>query len=72
MADPLMWRDAQEIGIELYEAHEDVNPLSVSFVKLHKWVTELDGFADDPKTSNEKTLEAIQMIWLDEWKVDNE
>ncbi len=72
MAEQLMWRDAQEIGIQLYEAHEDVNPLSVSFVQLHKWVTELDGFADDPKASNEKTLEAIQMIWLDEWKVDNE
>ena len=27
---------------------------------------ELGGFDDDPKRSNEKILEAIQMIWLDE------
>ena len=72
MAEQLMWADAQEIGIQLYDEHEDVDPLSVSFVQLHKWVTELTGFADDPKASGEKSLEAIQMIWLDEWKVDNE
>ncbi len=72
MAEQLMWRDAQEIGIRLYEEHEDVDPLTVSFVQLHKWVTELDGFSDDPKGSSEKTLESIQMVWLEEWKVDNE
>jgi len=41
-------------------------------VQMHKWILELDGFVGDPKSSNEKTLEAIQMAWLDEWKVDNE
>ena len=28
----------------------------------------LDGFDDDPKTSNEAKLEAIQMAWHEEWK----
>ncbi len=70
--EKLTWGDAGEIGYQLLENHEDVNPLSVSFVQMHKMVTELDGFADDPKASNEKTLEAIQMAWLEEWKVDNE
>jgi len=28
----------------------------------------LDGFDDDPKTSNEPKLEAIQMAWLDEYQ----
>jgi FeS assembly protein IscX len=31
-------------------------------------VTELPGFADDAKASNEKILEAIQMAWLDEYR----
>jgi FeS assembly protein IscX len=38
----------------------------VRFTDLHRWVTELDGFAGDPKRSNEQILEAIQMAWLDE------
>jgi FeS assembly protein IscX len=29
---------------------------------------ELDGFSDDPKNSNEKKLEAIQMAWYEEWQ----
>jgi FeS assembly protein IscX len=29
-------------------------------------VVELEGFADDPKASNEGILEKIQMAWLDE------
>ena len=72
MAEKLTWGDAGEIGFQLYETHEDTHPLSVTFVQMHKWVTELPGFDDDPKASAEKTLEAIQMAWYDEWKVDNE
>jgi FeS assembly protein IscX len=33
---------------------------------LHRWVTELPDFDDDPQRSNEKILEAIQMAWIDE------
>jgi FeS assembly protein IscX len=32
---------------------------------LHAWVCALPDFQDDPKKSNEKVLEAIQMAWLD-------
>jgi len=31
-------------------------------------VLALDGFDDDPKTSNEPKLEAIQMAWHEEWQ----
>jgi Cu+-exporting ATPase len=31
-------------------------------------VLAIDGFDDDPKTSNEPKLEAIQMAWLDEYQ----
>lgn len=65
-ADPLSWSDAFEIGYRLSEAHPGVDPLTVRFTDLHRWVTELEGFEDDPKKSNEGILEAIQMAWLDE------
>jgi FeS assembly protein IscX len=64
--DSLGWKDVHEIGFRLSEAHADVDPLSVRFTDLHRWVTELEGFEDDPLASNEKVLEAIQMAWLDE------
>jgi FeS assembly protein IscX len=60
------WTDVNEIAWRLAEAHPDVDPLSVRFTDLHRWVTALDGFAGDPKRSNEKILEAIQMAWIDE------
>ena len=62
------WRDAEEIGIALRERHPDVDPLTVRFTDLHRWVTELAGFGDDPGASNEKLLEAIQMAWLEEYR----
>ena len=62
------WRDAEDIGIALSERHPDVDPLTVRFTDLHRFVTELAGFSDDPKASNEKILEAIQMAWLDEYQ----
>jgi FeS assembly protein IscX len=62
----MRWTDAREIAIALAETHPGVAPLSVRFTDLHRWVTELPGFADDPTRSSEKALEAIQMAWLDE------
>ena len=46
----------------------DVDPLTVRFTDLHKWVTELEDFGDDPKSSTESALEKIQMAWLDEYR----
>jgi len=65
-ASKIDWSDVREIAIRLAEAHPDVDPLTVRFTDLHRFITELDGFADDPKASNESTLEKIQMAWLDE------
>ena len=62
------WDDAEEIGIQLAEKLPDKDPLTVRFTDLHKWVTELPGFAGDPAASNEGKLEAIQMAWLEEYK----
>lgn len=62
----LSWTDTLDIAIELEEIHSDVNPQYVRFTDLHRWVCELDDFADDPAGSNEKILEAIQMAWIEE------
>jgi len=68
MAQELTWDDAEGIALALLDKFPDTDPLSVRFTDLHKWVTELEGFADDPKGSNEGKLEQIQMAWLEERK----
>jgi len=45
-----------------------LNPLSVRFTDMHKWIQDLEGFSGKPEDSNEKKLEAIQMAWYEEWK----
>ena len=67
----LTWTDSEDIGIMLYETNPDLDPLQVRFTDLHRMVTELDDFEDDPAASNEAKLEAIQMAWYEEWK-DNQ
>ncbi|HVI86662.1 MAG TPA: Fe-S cluster assembly protein IscX [Dongiaceae bacterium] len=66
MAKQLHWTDITDIAIELEDAHPDADVVNLRFTDLWKWVQELPNFADDPKKSNEKILEAIQMAWLDE------
>lgn len=68
MARGLMWTDSEEIGAALHEKMPDVDPLEVRFTNLREWVIALDQFKDDPKESNEKRLEAIQMAWLDQYQ----
>jgi FeS assembly protein IscX len=63
MPKQLSWSDAEDIGILLAEAHPEVDPLSVRFTDLHKYVVALPDFKDDPAKSNEPKLEAIQMAW---------
>ena len=60
------WDDPEEIGIQLADKFPNIDPLSVRFTDLHKWITELAGFTGDAKLSSEGKLEAIQMAWLEE------
>jgi len=62
----MKWTDTIDIAIALSEKHADVDPQYIRFTDLHRWVTELGEFDDDPSRSNEKILEAIQMAWIDE------
>jgi len=62
----MKWTDSLDIAIALSEAHPGVDPLTVRFTDLFKWVQELDDFDDDAERCGEKILEAIQMAWIDE------
>jgi len=62
----MKWTDTRDIAIALADEHPDVDPARVNFVDLRNWVVALDGFADDPKRSGEKILEAIQQAWIEE------
>ena len=62
----MKWTDVTDIAIALTEAHPDVDPRTIRFTDLHRWVMALPGFADEPGHSGEKILEAIQAAWIDE------
>ena len=62
----LTWNTLEDIALALYEKFPEQDPATIRFTDLHKWITELDGFDDDPKKSNEAKLEAIQMAWIEE------
>ncbi len=64
----LSWEDAEDIGLALYEKHPTVDPITVRFTDLHKFVMELEDFDDEPTRSNEGKLERIQMAWYDEYQ----
>jgi len=72
MATEFSWESAEDLGLALADKFPDQNPLEVRFTDLHKMVTGLVGFADDPKKSNEGKLEAIQMAWYEEWESRND
>ncbi len=62
----MKWTDTHQIAQELAERFPEVDPKTIRFTDLHRWVCELPGFSDDPKRSGEKILEAIQMAWIEE------
>ena len=71
MPREIHWSDAEEIGIQLQEKYPELDPLTVRFTDLHRYVTKLAGFADNPAQSNEAKLEAIQMAWHNEFEDAN-
>ena len=68
MPQKLTWKDTDEIAYSLLDNNPDVDPLKLSFPKLHKLITELEDFGDDPDKSSESILESIQMAWYEEVK----
>ena len=62
----MLWTDVNEIAIELAEKHPDIDPTYILFTDLRRLVMELESFNDRPEKTNEKILEAIQMLWIEE------
>ncbi len=62
----MKWIDIQQIALALTEAHPEVDPKTIRFTDLHRWVMALPGFDDEANRSSEKILEAIQSAWIDE------
>jgi FeS assembly protein IscX len=61
------WTDAEDIAIALAAKFPGVDPLTLRFTDLRDRVLALENFDDDPKSSNEPKLEAIQMAWYEEF-----
>jgi FeS assembly protein IscX len=59
------WDEVNEIADALAINHPDIDPMELSFPKLHALITELPDFEDDPDQSDEGKLETIQMAWYD-------
>ena len=64
----MKWTDLQDIGMALGDKFPGLDPLTIRFTDLRERVLALDGFDDDPKTSDEPKLEAIQMAWYEEFQ----
>lgn len=64
----LTWENLDDIALSLYEKFPDTDPTTIRYTDLHKWITELEDFDDDPLKSNEAKLERIQMAWLEEYQ----
>lgn len=62
----MLWTDVNEIAIELADKHPDIDPTYILFTDLRRLVMELESFIDSPEKTNEKILEAIQMLWIAE------
>ncbi|GAA0490676.1 MULTISPECIES: Fe-S cluster assembly protein IscX [Tatumella] len=64
----IKWTDSRFIGEALYDQFPETDPKTVRFTDLHQWVCELEDFDDNPEASNEKILEAILLVWMDEYE----
>lgn len=68
MPREIQWNDTEEIGILLQEKYPEIEPYSVRFTDLHRYVMELPGFVGDAAKSTEPLLEAIQTAWFEEYE----
>ena len=62
----MQWTDSRNIAIALEEAHPEADNVNLRFTDLRDWVLALPGFTGAADGCNEKILEAIQMLWIEE------
>jgi len=64
----LNWNDFREIGELLFERLRHARSAQGAFRRHAQMDSRSRGFEGNPKDSNEKQLEAIQMAWYEDWK----
>ncbi len=57
--------EAEKIALLLKEKYPDLNPLTIQFPDLARYVGDLDGIPADTEP-NTPLLESIQLAWLEE------
>ena len=62
----MIWTDTFEIVDSLIEKHPDINPEILLFTDLMNMVMNLESFEGQKEHCNERVLEAIQSLWIDE------
>ena len=64
----ITWDNVEDVAEKLFEKYDTLDPLTVRFTDMHKWILDLEDFVGKASESNEKKLEAIQMAWYDLWQ----
>ena len=62
----MKWIDTYELVDALLEKYPEKNPEKILFTDLRNLVSNLKGFDDELDKCNERILEAIQALWIDE------
>lgn len=66
--DKRTWRDVDELALDLARHFPALDPLTLSLSELRTLVVKLPSFSDKPEAVSEKTLEAIQAAWYEEYE----
>lgn len=62
----MKWVDTYEIVDTLLENHPEINPEKILFTDLMDLVLNIQEFDDESSKCNERILEAIQALWIEE------
>ena len=62
----MKWIDTYEIVDSLIDNHPEVDPKKILFTDLRNLISNLEGFDDEFDKCNERILEAIQALWIEE------
>jgi len=60
------WSDTYDIVDSLCEKYPNEEPEKLLFFDLMNMVTSLEGFEGKKENCNERILEAIQAVWIEE------
>jgi FeS assembly protein IscX len=67
MAPKFGWTDVEEIVDALRQQYPDTDPMTLRFPQLTGMVEQLDDFQPPPgQVVNERILETIQAMWIEE------